>query len=245
MMEEDTVEQAGFEQAVPEIPKESGLSLKGLVQVFFKPTEFFQKLKDDPKVLVPYLILGVVVAAFFLLASDLIAKVSVQSQSFQDRMQGQPVTPQLMTFMKYNIMIGGTIAYLVAPLLIAGLAYFWGSFVMAGKARFKQVLSVSLYSELIWGVGMLLAVPFMIMKGSAMFSFSLAILAAQSGPESLLFVALSKVNLFLIWEIIVAGIGFSIFYNVPRNKGYWISVLSVGLLSAVQVIWTAISKMIF
>ncbi len=245
MMEEDTVEQAGFEQAVPIREKESGLSLKGLAEVLYKPAEFFSRLKNDPKVLIPYLVLGVVVIAFFLLASDLIVKISMESKSFQDRMQGQTVTPQVEKFMWYNIVIFGSLAYLLSPLLIAGLAYFWGSFVMAGKARYKQILSVTLYCEFIWALGMLLAVPFMLMKGSAMFSFSLAILAAQSGPESLLYVALSKINLFLIWEIIVAGIGFSILFDMPRNKGYWISVLSVGLISFVQVAWTAISQLIF
>lgn len=244
-MEEDTVEQAGLEQVVPERTKESGLSFKGLVQVLYKPTEFFEKLKYEPKVLVPYLALGIMVLIFFFLAGDLLVQLSMQSEQFQQRMQGQPMTPQIAAVTKYSIVFAGTIAFLLAPLLIAVLAYFWGSFVMAGRSSFKQLLSVSLYSELIWGYGALAAVPFMLMKGSALFSFSLAALAAQSGPESVLYVALSKIDLFVIWEIIVAGIGFSIIYSIPRNKGYWISVLSIGLLSMIHVLWTAIAKMIF
>lgn len=226
-------------------PKTKGLSMKGLTQVFFKPAAFFEQLKNDPKILAPYIAMVILVAAFLFLASDLMLKMQVESPEFQERMQGQEASPAVMSAIKITIIGGGLVVMALVPLLSAGLALFFGNFVMAGEARFKQVLSVTLYASLIWALGMILMVPLMLAKDSLLVSMSLAIFVADQGIESLAYVALSKIGLFYIWEIIVAGIGFAAIYNFPRNKGYWLAVLSVGMLSILHVAYTAIAKVLF
>ena len=99
------------------------------------------------------------------------------------------------------------------------------------------------YVELIALLGNLILSPMILAKQSMMVTFSLGALAASQGPESPLFVLLSKFDLFLIWEIIVLGIGLSILYKVPRNKGYLLSVLSMGLLAMLHVVAAAIGSM--
>ena len=101
-----------------------------------------------------------------------------------------------------------------------------------------------LYGEIIYGLGMLVILPMVLAKKSILGSLSLAVLAAGQGPDSILYLALSKIDLFLIWEIIAIGIGLSIVYGVPRNRGYTLSVLSMGLLPVIQVLTTIVSKAI-
>ena len=119
------------------------------------------------------------------------------------------------------------------------------NFVFAGKARFKQLLSVMLYGEIIYGLGMIVVLPMVLAKKSILVSLSLGVLAASQGPESILYLALSKIDLFLIWEIIAIGIGLSVIYGIPRNKGYLLSVLSMGMLSIMHVVFSAVGKLIF
>ena len=85
----------------------------------------------------------------------------------------------------------------------------------------------------------------MVAKGSMAISLSAAVLVASEGVDSFIYVALSKIDLFNIWEIIVVGIGLAAVYNIPRNKGYVLSVLSVGMLSILHIVFTAIGKAVF
>jgi hypothetical protein len=150
-----------------------------------------------------------------------------------------------MQFMRYNILIGGILALLLTPLIAAAFAAFWGNFVFAGKARFKLLLSIMLYGEIIHALGLLVALPMVLAKKTILVGLSLGVLAVDQGPSSLLYLALSKIDLFIIWEIIAIGIAFSVVYPFSRNKGYVLAVLSMGMLSILHVVFTAVSKLLF
>jgi len=236
------------ENTIPTVPQSAdnkGLSFRGLVEVFYKPSAFFDQLKDRPKVLIPYIVFAILLFVFFALAVDIVYDMQVNSPQFQAQMQGQPLTPQIEQIMKYQILIGGPVVILLVPLVAALLGLFWGNFVFAGKAHFKQLLSVMLYGEIIYGLGMMVVLPMVLAKKSILVSLSLGVLAASQGPDSILYLALSKIDLFLIWELIAIGIGLSIVYGIPRNKGYTLSVLSMGMISILHVVLSAIGKLIF
>ncbi|UCE23954.1 MAG: YIP1 family protein [Candidatus Zixiibacteriota bacterium] len=239
------MEQANSAEVVTPQQSVKGLSFKGIVQVFYQPAAFFQQLRNEPKVLVPYILLAILFTIFFVSLADLFLQMQLESPQLQAQLQGQPPTEQIKQILKMQTMIGGPIFLLLMPLVAAALAALVGNFFMGHKARFKQILSVMLYASVIPAVGSLLLIPMMLAKGSALVSFSLGVLAAGQGPDSILYVALSKIDLFIIWEIIAAGIGLAAIYGIPRNKGYVISVLSVGMLSILHVVFTAIGKAIF
>ncbi|NOY89371.1 MAG: YIP1 family protein [FCB group bacterium] len=239
------MEQVDIENTEVQISSSKGLSLKGVIQVLYQPSAFFQQIKKSPKILIPYIVLGILAFIFLFSTIDLVMQVQMNSPQFQQRMQGQELTPQIKQIMKISILGGGVIAMLLTPLIEAALAIFWGNFVLAGKAKFKKLLSVMIYGEIIYALGWMVTMPFMLLKHSALVSFSLAPLVAGQGPESMIYMILSKINLFLIWEIIAVGIGLSIIYGVSRNKGYLLSFLSVGMLSVLQIIFTGIGKLFF
>ncbi|MEA3296302.1 MAG: YIP1 family protein [candidate division Zixibacteria bacterium] len=222
----------------------SGFSFRGLVEIFYQPASFFEKLKNNPKVLVPYLVFGILILTFFWFAQDLVFEMQMQSEQFQEQMQGQVMTPVVEKITKISIVVFGSISLCLSPLLATLFALFWGNFVYAGKASFKALLSVMVYSEIIYAVGIVILIPLMLAKESILVSLSLGVLAANAGPESLLYLALSKIDVFNIWEIIVVGIGLSTIYGLPRNKGYWLSVLSMGMISILHIVFTAIGKLL-
>ena len=240
-MEEQTLEQIS-----PKKESSSSLSIRGIFEVFYKPVEFFKELKESPKILVPYLVLFSIVAISMFLLSDLIVQMQLESPQLQKQLEaaGQTsIPPQQVEIMKMFTLIGGTLAMALYPLLVAALALFFGNFVLGGKGSFRHLLSVSLYGAILFSLAGMVVVPLMLSKGTLMVTFSLGVLAADAGFDSVLFTALSKISIFHIWEIIVAGIGFSIIYEFNRNKGITLAVLSIGLLSAIHVLMTAIGKM--
>lgn len=219
------------------------LSWKGIIQVFYQPAAFFDQLKSQPRVLVPYIIVVVLFVLGFVLLADITTQMQIDSPEMAQRLQGQPVTPQIRSAIKITSIVFPSVFLSLYPLLAAGLAMFVGSFVMGGEARFKQVLSVILYGTIVYVIGFLIHVPLILAKGAMGPTLSLGVLAMSQGPQSVAYVALSKIGLFNIWEIIVAGIGLAAINKFPRNKGYWTAVISIGLLSVLHVVLTWVQKM--
>ena len=227
----------------PQVEVRQGGSVKGLIDVFHQPSELFQWITHHPKVLIPLFALIFVYAVYFSLLGDMIVEMQLEMPQLREQLEMQglwPPSEQIRTVMTIQTVIGGTLALLLAPILSAALAMFFGNFVMAGSARFKQILSVMLYGGFLYAVGMLVLIPLALAKGSVMVSLSLAALVPDLGPQNVVYVALLKIGVFNIWEIIVVGIGLSIIYDMPRNKGYLLSVLSVGLLSILHIVATAV-----
>ena len=218
-------------------------SFAGLFEVFYKPSDFFARLKNDPKVVVPYLVILILslISAFMIV--DIILDLSMKSPEMVERFQGEP-PPQVRQIIKYNILGGIPIVNLVIPLLAALLAMFWGNFVFAGQARFKQLLSVNLYGHMIYIVGALLGSVLIMAKGQFMAPFSLGGFVIDQGLQSVAFVALSKIDIFHIWSIIVLGLGLAKLYNFSSNKGILLAVLSSGLLSIIHVLYVVVVSLL-
>ena len=240
-MEEQTLEQTSTNSK-----GSSSLSIRGVLEVFYKPMDFFKELKDNPKILVPYVVFILIVFVSLFLLSELIVEMQVNSPQFLRQMEasGQVVTPEFKEIMKMNTLIFGTLAMALYPLLVAAFALFFGNFVFAGKGSFKKLLSVALYGGILFSLAGMIVIPMMLSKGSMMVSFSLAVLVTDFGIESIIYTALSKISIFHIWEIIVVGIGFATIYDFPRNKGYMLAVLSVGLISIIHIGMAALGSMI-
>ncbi len=224
--------------------KSEGLSFRGLTEIFYQPSVFFKDLKDNPKILIPYIAMLIVMFVFFYLAVDYIVNEQMTMPEIQETIEKPGMTEETMrTILHWQIMIGGVLFMILPALIAAGLALFFGNFVFGLKSTYKMILSVMLYGEFLYAVGALLHAPLMIMKESMMVTFSPAVLVADQGMQSFWFTALSKISVFHIWEIIVVGIGLSIIYNIPRNKGYLLSVLSIGMLAIIHVIISGIALM--
>jgi len=213
---------------------DSGLSFAGLWQVFTAPAALFERLKKNPRVLVPWIVIGLVSLLFFWGMSDLILEVQKAAVAERNPDQAAQIPDVAL---KITAVAGGTLAMLIAPLLTAGLAMFWGNFVLAGTARYKQLLSVALYSSLVFILGFLVTWPLAVAKGSMAVSLSLAVLVADQPLDSFAYVALSKIGVFYIWEFVVAGIGFAAMYGFKPAKGYILAALSLGLISLIHALF--------
>ena len=219
-------------QILPEAKKESNLGLKGIVEVFYQPAKLFERIKDEPKILVPWIFFFLLVFSSIYLISDMMVEMQmeVMREKFADQGLGAANLPP-KAMIKWSTIIFGPLVLMLSPLVAAALALFFGNVVMEGRAKFKQLLSVMLYSEIVFALGSLMLAPLMLAKGSMKVSISLAAILQDSQIQDPLYIALSKIGAFYIWEIIVIGIGLSTIYGFSRNKGYTLAVLSMGLIS--------------
>ncbi len=214
---------------------EKGLAFKGLWRVFYEPTAFFAKMKDNPKILWAWIMSTLLIVAFMYGASDIIAQIQLDTA----RAQGQNIPDNIpMAYIKIPIIIFSALAFGILPLIYAGIAMFWGNFVFGGLVRYKQLLCVSVYALLIYSFGSLLHLPLVLAKQSMTVTFSPGVLVADQGMQSLAFVALSKFGVFNIWEYFAFSIGVGVMYGFKNKNGYIIGLLTLGLISALHVLST-------
>jgi hypothetical protein len=206
--------------------------------VFTSPSKAFQDFNQKPRILIPL----IVVLVMNLVFAGLTAKYSAQLQ--YDMMKtSTTLPPQVLDQMEANVedsnpitgSLGGGIAAVAISLIIALLAWGIGSFVFGGDSKFKKVWGVFLLGSIIFGVGNLLKLPLMIAKDSMYVSFGLAALFPDKDFTSILFIILSFIDAFMIWSIIVEGIGCATVFGISRGKGYATAIIVSLLMTAVYI----------
>jgi hypothetical protein len=214
-------------------PVGSGEAQRGIwsimVGVFTGPAEAFTSYDKKPRIWVILLVsiaLGLVFSAF-------LAEYQAQMQ-YDLLSQSQALPPQVLDEMKEGAenpdLIGGAITgaimQVVIGLITALLAWGIGSFVMGGDSKFKKVWGVTLLGGLIYLVGSLVKLPLMMAKGSMYVSFGLAALMPDKDFTSIMYWLLYYLDAFMIWSMIVTGIGYAAVFNISRGKGITVAVIS-------------------
>jgi hypothetical protein len=224
------IEESGELKSTETVPSAGIWSI--MLKVFTAPSAAYQALKQKPRVLWPMIIMTVMTA----IAAMAMTKPSVLMQI--DLMaRARNIPPQLLEQIRMQMEQGGTsqmitggliggVAVIIFILIAAGVAMFVGSVLMGGKAGYKSVLAVALTSGLIIGIGGLIRLPLVFLKNSILVSIGLAALMPGKDFTSILYSILYQYDFFMIWSIIVAGIGYGIIYDMPRKKGIYIAIMA-------------------
>jgi hypothetical protein len=156
-----------------------GESFRGLIDVFFHPSELFQRVKERPSVLVPFIVYLLVMAAFLFAVVDIIVEEQINSPEFREQTakmaeQGQQMSVETARKIIKGSTFGfGLPAMALIPIIAAALALFWGNFVWAGKASFRQLMSVMCYAGMIHSLSAIAVLPLVLAKGSMLVTYSL------------------------------------------------------------------------
>ena len=136
-------------------------------------------------------------------------------------MQAQQAT-QGPAFMYIIPMVGSLTGLWLGWLVLAGLLHL-GSTLFGGRGSMQGALNVVAFSSLPFALRDLLRVVYMLASSHAITSPGLSGFAASAGLVSQL---LRYMDIFLIWNIILLVIGFSISDGLTRGKAF-VSVLIV------------------
>lgn len=139
-------------------------------------------------------------------------------------MQAQQAT-QGPVFMYIIPMISSLTALWLGWLLLAGLLHF-GSTLLGGRGSMQSALNIVAWASLPFAVRDILRIIFMLVAGHAIVSPGLSGFTSTPGLLSQL---LTRVDVFLIWQVILLVIGFAVMDGLPRSKAV-MGVLVVVLL---------------
>jgi len=128
------------------------------------------------------------------------------------------------------------IAILIAYLAMAGIYILLGNAALGGEAKFKNVLSVVVWSGMIGIIQSIVTMYLTLTKGTTLgvtTSLAVAIPAPPIGESTPIYRFLASLDIFAIWGLILMILGFSVVFNFPRKKS---SIMVV----SVWAVWTCL-----
>ncbi|MDH4156138.1 MAG: YIP1 family protein [candidate division Zixibacteria bacterium] len=219
----ETEKQPQPSEMEPEVVAVKPRSIWGIiVRVFSAPQQAFEDFKPRPRILV-LLVITIVIGAIAalgtakytaLLQYELLSTSPQIPQQLLDQMRQAATEVELGK----AIPTGGVFAVIVG-LLVALVAWFVGGFLMGGKAKFKTVWAATLLGGLIMELGSLVRLPLIMAKDSMYVSLGLAAFLPGKDFRSILYGLLYYFDIFMVWTIIVTGIGYGIIFGISRGKG--------------------------
>jgi hypothetical protein len=224
MEEHDTDKGPGFFAAIP--------------GVLFSPRSFFDRLRERPRWLVPFLVAAVVMVGANLLMAPYL-------EDLQEDMFARSNRPELAEArarqgdrgLLGKVMSGvGTAAWILAGAAAWAGAFLLAGTVLGGESAFKKMLAVSSHCLMIDALAALVRTGLAAIKGSAMVTTSLAVLWPNQDVLSVGYALLGRVDVFIFWWVIAASAGVAAMSGLSARKALAAVILLRVLVAVVEVV---------
>jgi hypothetical protein len=216
---------------------------KIMIGVFTGPTEAFAAFNLKPKILMVLLMTIILGLASGYFTAEYSSKMQYDLLSHSKTIPPQQLEQMRAQSAQPNHIVSGVTGaavQVVLSLIIALVAWGLGGFVMGGDSTFKKVWGATLLGGLIVQLGALVKIPLILAKGNMYVSFGLAALFPDKDFTSIVYGFLFYFDAFLIWGMIVTGIGYAAVFNIPRGKGIAISLILDIIFVSLMVGLTAV-----
>lgn len=196
--------------------------------MLFRPRHSFQEMASESRGtwLTPMLLLSitailvVIVAGYLKSRAAMMGEVTLPPdwQFWTPEMQNNYMQAQQATqgpvFNYVMPMVGSLAGLWVGWLLLAALLHF-GSTLLGGRGSMQSALNIVAWASLPFAVRDILRIVFMLVAGHAITSPGLSGFTTTPGVVAQL---LTRLDIFLIWHVVLLVIGFAISDGLPRPK---------------------------
>ncbi|HEY3473697.1 MAG TPA: Yip1 family protein [Anaerolineales bacterium] len=211
--------------------------------MLFRPRRGFQEIASESRAtwLTPMLILTitailVVVAAGYLRSrAAMMGEVTLPPdwefwtpEMQNNYMQAQQAT-QGPVFLYIMPMVGSLTGLWLGWLLLAALLHF-GSTLLGGRGSMQSALNIVAWASLPFALRDILRIIFVLSAGHAIVNPGLSGFASTPGLVSQL---LTRLDIFLVWHVVLLVIGFAVADGLPRSKAV------MGVLVVVAIVLLA------
>lgn len=206
-----------------------------LVRVLFAPGAVFDEQKEQPTWFVPWLIVAIlcVVIGFW--------NLPYSQRTIELALQNYPNAPQLTDAqMRSRAMMGLPflpIIFLIFALIGAGIMYLVVT-IFGGRARFRGMLSASVFSQVLLPITLLLQCVILRMRGSPAEAITTM---ADAQPALGLNVLLTSDSRFMqaiyagigplqLWAIFIMAVGVTRLESVKKSTAWWAAIIQFVVL---------------
>jgi hypothetical protein len=196
-----------------------------ILDIYFSPTNYFTKLKEKPKWLIPIIIIVVV--------SIILTIVAMSTFSPEQRLaqlKERNLTPEQMDraqrFMTgpFPIISGVIAAVIFIPLMLIIISLILNFIIplMGSTGTFLMTFSCIVGAALVRIPAMIVKMILMLIKKTPFVHTSFALFVPMISKTSFIFRFLAKVDFFTIWELALIGLGLQTIYAIKDKKSYYL-----------------------
>ena len=196
--------------------------------MLFRPRRGFQEMASESRATwsTPMLLLSLTAILVVLVAGYLRSRAAMMGeiplppdwQFWTPEMQENYMRAQQATqgpvFLYIMPMVGSLTGLWLGWLLLAALLHF-GSTLLGGRGSMQSALNIVAWASLPFAVRDVLRIIFMLAAGHAIMSPGLSGFVSTPGFLAQL---LTRVDIFLIWHVVLLVIGFALTDGLPRGK---------------------------
>ncbi|MCT4660707.1 MAG: YIP1 family protein [Tissierellales bacterium] len=209
--------------------------LERIGKIFTKPKLAFESIRENPDSIMVLGIFTLIGVICFIFTKDYYKLATMDSLINGTQVEGLEINDAMINAVTASAIIFGVLSVFVAPLL-KGLLTHWISLLFGGDGTLKQTISVTVYSYCISVFGFIVKSVLMIITDNYLITFSpAAFLDASNTSQMGLYYILSTFEVFNIWYLIVAGIGYSIVQKISLKKAMLITFIPTILILAIQL----------
>jgi hypothetical protein len=229
-------------QGIQQAPVQQGGASSAALDVFrvlFEPTAVFERVRERPRFLVPFLVLVAINVAVFFVNLPIL-KVALQAQAAQAP-AGAPDPSKMAPFFALGVPIGLAIAFLIGALVLWVLVSIVG-----GEGKFSTLLSVATYASVPSVVVFAIVGSIVLhLQGTSQITSpqdmqpALGLDLLAPGAKGFFGAVLKGINPFSIWGLVLTAIGVSTTHRLSKGSGYTVATITFLLGVLIGAAFTA------
>jgi len=201
-----------------------------LLRVLFSPGEVFERVRERPKFLLPWIGLSIIIilVAYMMMP---FTQAAIASRMAQIAQQNPQAAAQATKFQSIGLAFA-PVLLLIGLLISAGLLWLLVMLLAGADAKFKTLLSVSCY----------IAVPTILLQVAGLVVLKMKGVDAVTSPDDLRpplglnllapgtggFVGafLAGINPFSLWSMVLTAIGVQVTHKTSKGAAYTVAIIS-------------------
>lgn len=213
-----------------------------MFSIFTSPTRALSSLRDRPTWLVP-LLLAVVANIAVVMVTTQYLDWDEQRQVALERMRERNMTEEQVAqameqmdrftsnpLLRYGMPVAGSLVTTVISVLVLALIYNVCLPLLGAQGSYVRVLAVLAHTGLVAIPAALVRIILVLVKRSADVSTSLLV-ALPSVKSGFLAVILSRIDIFAIWQLVLAGLGLKVVFDTRGSRSWWLVFSVWGVLT--------------
>ncbi len=236
------MDKRSYETGVEPVSTEgSGGFFQKWFDLYFNPQRSFQSIDQKPDWVIPMLTLAVISAVLMVFLMPIMKQFQIEHLMDLrgiSREQAEEIILKAWKIQQITTPIFVFVGIFVSQFVIAFVFYLVGTVFMGGNVQYIKVVSLWAYTSLSVGiVGIIVRAPIMFAKKTMAVQTSLAAFLSPDSKTSMLYKIFAKLDVFVIWQLILVTIGFMIIYKFNSKK-------STTVVFGLYLLWIIISVLL-
>lgn len=196
-----------------------------ILDLFFSPTRYFLKLREKPIWLLPLILILIsallqsFVATRYVKFDEIITKMRERGMTEEqiERVKNFYQSPKALVLTSFSVIFTTFIALFLLSLLLNFALPLLGK-----EGIFLKTFSVVVNAGLVSALGNLLRSLLILIKKSPFVATNLSLILPQNLKKTFLFSLFSQLDIFLIYQFALIGLGLTLIYELKGKKGYYL-----------------------